>query len=93
MFAVPPSLRSQEQDLSPRARLRCYPDGDGQFGKHAALTLRIELPDSYSMDDVVHELERKLRERYPLARIQVQSDDPADDTPTWHVYRDGVPPA
>jgi hypothetical protein len=70
----------------------CYPDGDGHFRQHAAITLRIDLPDSYSPDDVVEEIERRLRETYRLARIHVEPGNGDGESPTWHVYRDGATP-
>ena len=82
--------------MSPSVRLICYPDGDGAFTTHASLTLRIDLPDSYSPAEVVQEIERRLRATYPLASIMVEQDtgdrrEPAA-MPTWHVYRDGSTP-
>ena len=79
--------------MSPSVRLVCYPDGDGQFGQHAAaLTLRIDLPELYSAADVVSEIERRLRETYPLASIHVETTDGDSAVPIWHVYRDGLTP-
>jgi hypothetical protein len=80
--------------MSASVRLVCYPDGEGQFGQHAALTLRLDVPDSYSAKDVVDEIQRRLRDTYPLAAIHVESPDRDGDgnVPTWHVYRDGVTP-
>jgi hypothetical protein len=48
--------------MSPSVRLVCYPDGDGAFCEHAALTLRIDLPETYSDADVVAALQQRLRE-------------------------------
>lgn len=79
--------------MSPSVRLVCYPAGDGQFSEHAAITLRIDLPDSYSAEDVVDEIERRLRDSYPLARIQVEPGDGDGHRPIWHVYRDGLMPS
>jgi hypothetical protein len=83
--------------MSPSVRLVCYSDGDGTFGRHAAaLTLRIDLPENYSAQEVVTEIERRLRETYPLAAIHVESSDGVSDggagSPTWHVYRHGLTP-
>jgi hypothetical protein len=82
--------------MSPSVRLICYPGGDGSFATHASLTLRIDLPDSYSPAEVVQEIERRLRATYPLASIVVEEDagDGGEVTamPTWHVYRDGTTP-
>jgi hypothetical protein len=52
--------------MSPQVRLVTYPDGDGAFSAHT-LQLTVELPAAYSPDDVVQEIERRLRETYPLA--------------------------
>lgn len=82
--------------MSPSVRLICYPDGDGAFSTHATLTLRIDLPDSYSPEQVVGEIERRLRATYPLASILVERGDGDGDATagmaTWHVYRDGTTP-
>ncbi len=78
--------------MSSSVRLVCYPDVDGHFTEHAAITLRIDLPDSYSADDVVQEIQRRLRETYPLASIHVEPGDGDGEPPTWHVYRDGLAP-
>jgi hypothetical protein len=79
--------------MSPQVRLVTYPDGDGAFGAHT-LRLTVELPAAYSPDDVVREIERRLRETYPLAHITVEHPDGAGDGDggqvTWHVYRDGA---
>lgn len=71
--------------MSPKVRLKCYPASDAAFGQHAALHLTIELPETYSPDEIVLEIQRRLRETYPLALIRAESLD----DPTWHVYRDG----
>jgi hypothetical protein len=76
--------------MSPSVRLVCYPRGDGTFNEHAQLTLRIDLPDSYSAEDLVAEVQRRLRDSYPLAAIHVEPGK-ADGPPTWHVHRDGAP--
>ena len=78
--------------MSPSVRLVCYPDGDGKFNAHAALTLRIDLPDSYSAQDVIDEIQRRLRDSYPLASIHVETGGDGE-LPTWHVFRDGATPA
>ena len=75
--------------MSPRVRLVCYPDGDGAFSAHTALTLRIDMPDSYSPAEVVSEIQQRLRAIYPLATITVEDGDGDDELPTWHVHRDG----
>ena len=75
--------------MSASVRLVCYPDGDSQFGAHAALMLRIDLPETYSAEDVIAEIRRRLREKYPLAAIKVESGDDADGPATWHFFRDG----
>ena len=76
--------------MSPSVRLVCYPDGDGRFGAHAALTMRIELPETYSAEDVIDEIQRRLREKYPLAAVQIETGDGVDAPVTWHVFRDGL---
>ncbi len=73
--------------MSPSVRLVCYPDGDGQFVAHAALTLRIDLPETYSAEDVITEIRRRLREKYPLAAIRVDSGDDLERPP--RLYRHG----
>lgn len=75
--------------MSPSVRLVCHPHDDGMVSDHAALTLRIDLPDTYSAEDVATEVQQRLRETYPLATIYVQPAD-GDQLPTWHVHRDGV---
>ncbi len=70
----------------------CYPDGDGHFSDHAAITLRMDLPDSYSSEDVVEEIQRRLRATYPLATIRGESGDGDGGLPIWHVHRDGLTP-
>jgi hypothetical protein len=79
--------------MSPQVRLVTYPDGDGAFSAHT-LQLTVELPAAYSPDDVVQEIERRLRETYPLARITVEHPGGAGagdgGQVTWHVYRDGA---
>jgi hypothetical protein len=77
--------------MSPSVRLVCYPDGDGSFTEHAALTLRIELPDTYSPGEVVAEIQHRLRTIHPLATIAVEDGDGDGGLPTWHVHRDGQP--
>jgi len=76
--------------MSPSVRLVCYPDGDGRFGAHAALTLRIDLPETYSAEDVIVEIQRRLRDKYPLAAIRVESGDGLERPATWHIFRDGI---
>jgi hypothetical protein len=83
--------------MSPSVRVACYPDGDSSFLSHTTLILRIDLPETYSGDEVVLELERRLRETYPLAQIHVESgvgspgvEQQGVGLPTWHIYRDGV---
>jgi len=78
--------------MSPRVRLVCYPDGDGHFTERAVVTLRIDLPDSYSAADVVDEIQRRLRHTYPLAIIRVEPPKLDGGAPTWHVHRDGLTP-
>jgi hypothetical protein len=75
--------------MSPSVRLVCYPDGDGAFTEQAALTLRIDLPDTYSAAEVVTEIQQRLRAIYPLATITIEDGDGEDGLPTWHVHRDG----
>jgi hypothetical protein len=75
--------------MSPSVRLFCYPDGDGRFSEHTALTLRIDLPDHYAPADVLRDIERRLRDTYPLATILVEEGS-GIDKPTWHVHRDGA---
>jgi hypothetical protein len=76
--------------MSPSVRLVCHPDVDGRFSERAALTLRIDLPGSYSAEDVVKEIQQRLRETYPLATIRVEAANGDGDLPVWHVHRDGV---
>lgn len=78
--------------MSPRARLVCHPDGDGAVTEHTALTLRINLPDTYSTDEVVAEIQQRLRAIYPLATITVEDGDGEDGLPIWHVHRDAYTP-
>ena len=75
--------------MSPSVRLVCYPDGDGAFTKHTALTLRIDLPETYSAADVLGEIQQRLRAVYPLATITIEDGDGEGELPTWHVHRDG----
>ncbi|HKB27467.1 MAG TPA: hypothetical protein VKC59_00410 [Candidatus Limnocylindrales bacterium] len=75
--------------MSPQVRLVCYPRTDGVFSAAAALHLRIELPAHYSAEEVVGEIQLRLRDRYPLASIQVETALPSGGASTWHVYRDG----
>ena len=75
--------------MSPSVRLVCYPDGDSAFSDHTALTLRIDLPDTYSAAQVVAEIEQRLRAIYPQATITVEDGHGEDELPTWHVHRDG----
>ena len=77
--------------MSPTVRLVCYPDGDGAFVEHTALTLRIDLPDTYSADEVIAELQLRVRAIYPLATITVEVGEGEDALPIWHVRRDGPP--
>lgn len=79
--------------MSPSVRLVTYPDDDGHFSEHAAITLRIDLPDSYAAGDIVAEIQRRLREAYPLATIRVEPGDGDGVPPIWHVHRDGLTPA
>ena len=53
--------------MFPSVRLLCYPDGGGKFGAHTALTLRIDWPDQYLPEDVIREIDRRLRETHPRA--------------------------
>jgi hypothetical protein len=71
--------------VSPTVQVRCYPPEDAAFHQRVAIHLTIDLPDSYTPEDVVAEMQHRLREAFPLACIRV---DPADE-PIWHVYRDG----
>jgi hypothetical protein len=77
--------------MSPSVRLVCYPDGDGAFTEHTALTLRIDLPDTYSADEVVAEIQQRVRAIYPLATITIEDGLDGDALPTWQVHRDGHP--
>jgi hypothetical protein len=75
--------------MSPSVRLVCYPGGDGAFTEHTALTLRIDLPVTYSAEEVVAEIQQRLRAIYPLATITVEDGDGEDGLPIWRVHRDG----
>ena len=77
--------------MSPTVRLVCYPDGDGAFAVHTALTLRIDLPETYSADEVIAEIQLRVRSIYPLATITVEDGEGEDALPIWHVRRDGHP--
>jgi hypothetical protein len=61
------------------------------FTEHAAVTLRIDLPETYSPEEVVAEIQQRLRALYPLATITVEDGRADDQLPTWHVHRDGYP--
>jgi len=78
--------------MSPTVRLVCYPDGDGAFAEHTALTLRIDLPEAYSASEVIAEIQIRVRAIYPLATITVEDGEGEDALPIWHVRRDGHPP-
>jgi len=75
--------------MSPTVLLVCYPDGDGAFAEHTALTLRIDLPDVYSAEEVIAEIQLRVRAIYPLATITVEDGEGEDALPIWHVRRDG----
>jgi hypothetical protein len=75
--------------MSPTVRLVCDPDGNGAFAEHTALTLRIDLPGASSADEVIAEIQRRVREIYPLATITVEDSEGEDALPIWHVRRDG----
>ena len=76
--------------MSPSVRLVCYPDGDGMFTEHAAVTVRIDLPETYSREEVVAEVQQRLRALYPLATITVEGGGDDDQVRTWHVHQDGT---
>jgi hypothetical protein len=77
--------------MSPRVQLVLYPEGDAPFANHAGLSLKIELPDTYSAEEIVAAVEDHLHKKYPVAIVRVESaaDDGYDTR--WHVYRDGLP--
>ncbi len=74
--------------MSPRVRLRCYPDSDAGFVDVAGRSMVINLPADVAMD-LVATVQDRLRLRYPAAVILVEAGASGDEA--WHVYRDGPP--
>lgn len=70
-------------------RLVCHGDGNGLFGGRAALTLRIDLPDTTLAEEVVAEIQRRLRSSHPLVTVTADERDREDGLTVWHVHRDG----
>lgn len=66
--------------------LRIYPADDVEFARHADNVLR-----SIGESAGPAALERKLRARYPAAKVQLQDrlGMNGETRPHWYVYRDG----
>ena len=76
--------------MSSGVRLVCYPRSQSAFDVKAALHLKIEIPGGFAPEEIVREIQARLRDSYPLAVIRMQEPTRENGQVTWYVYRDGL---
>ncbi len=74
--------------------LRCYPKDNRPFEEYAHAALREALVQGGRPEEIIRELETRLRERYPetvVHRRDRLAEPPDERGEVWYVYRNGSP--
>ena len=79
--------------MSPRVQLVIHPTSDASFSSHAEIALTIDVPDEFTVEQIVATIREHLRSKYPDADISIVASTHTDFDSTWNVYRDGLPVA